>query len=145
MNITQTTSNIHAVSRFTRVAAICLAFAGLVACGDDDKASTRSKDAFCAIEKQIDDEFNNAFAALGDNVTEEQAIATVVEVSGAVIERVGRDNYLSAAPAEITDAATLLWAAAERAAAGDAGAFDEPAASAAGEEMDTYCYGPAGP
>lgn len=143
MNITQTNSNIHAISRFTRVAAICLAFTGLVACGDDDKASSRSKDAFCAVEQQIDGEFNTAFAALGDNPTEEQAIATVVEVSKSVVGSVGED-YLSTAPAEIVDDATLLWAAAQRAAAGNAGAYDEPDVAAAAEQVDTYCYGPSG-
>lgn len=143
MNITKTNSNVHSIPRFARVAAICLASAGLVACGDDDRASSRSKEAFCVVEKQIDDEFNTAFAALGDNPTEEQAIATVVEVSKSVVGSVG-DNYLSTAPVEIADDAALLWAAAQRAAAGNAGAYDEPDVAAAAEQVDTYCYGSSG-
>lgn len=143
MKITQANSNIRrpTISRVSRLVTTCLALTGLAACGDDAKASSRSKEAFCSIEKQADDSFNAAFEDLGDNPTAEEEAATLVDLSKSITERF-RDDYVSTAPTEMLDDATLLWDAAERAAAGNPQAYDEPAVVAALGRVDTYCYGP---
>ena len=104
MTITKADSNIRHITipRFTQLMATCLALTGLAACGDDAKASSRSKDAFCSIEQQVDDSFNAAFEDLGDNPTAEEATATLVDLSKTMTERF-RDDYLPTAPAEILD------------------------------------------
>jgi len=120
---------------------IALGAAGLAACGDDDKSSARTKEGYCAFESQIDAAFNSAFEGLGADATEEQMIAAAAAVSKTVLDKFGA-GAKAAAPDEIAADVAVLFAAVEKAAAGDPEAFNDPAMGAAGDRVDEFCYGP---
>ena len=118
------------------LAALVLAVGGMAACGGDDDDGP-SQEAFCDINADIDEAFEDAFADLDENSTPEDIAAAAEEVAGEVQELVA--DAQEVAPEEIQDDVEVLSNAVDEAADGDVTAFESPEVEDAGNNVDDFC------
>jgi hypothetical protein len=148
--------NHHVGCRLLALTAV-LAVGALAACGEDDNdtpaavaadaASTTTaaqptaspNDPYCAIERQIDAHFVDAFDALGEEPTEDQMAQAAQNASSAVVQDGLIERATAIAPEALTEDIALLTTAVRLAADGDVSGFMTPESDAAGARVDAYC------
>jgi hypothetical protein len=127
--------------RATAVAALLL-LGGVAACGGDDDDSgggERSKEAFCDVNQQIDDKFNETFSEFDEDTTNEEIEEAVVTVATEIVDEGLIDEARDTAPEEVQDEVAILGDAVEKSADGDAQALQTDEVDKAGTSVDDYC------
>lgn len=114
-----------------------IAFAGLVACGGDEGDS--DKQAYCQIERKIDDIIGEEIGRTGQNPTVEQMGAASVTSAQRIVEGGLLEEAVRRAPDKIVKDVDVLQTAVRLAAGGDPAILFSSATNEANERVDRYC------
>jgi hypothetical protein len=114
-----------------------IAFTGLVACGGDEGDS--DKQAYCEIERQIDDIVGEEIGRTGQSPTVEQMGAASVTAAQRIVEGGLLEEAVRRAPDKIVKDVDVLQTAVRLAAGGDPAILFSDATNAANERVDRYC------